>query len=209
MNSQELRALQEACSQVYELDERNEESYIKDVKKSERNPKKVEQQKTTHRKVKQNPLFFGGKPFGSLTGKMSKSPRNQKEEADLYDIILSYLLDEGYAETQEQAEVIMVNMSEDWRESIILEQSLPSNYTDYKSPAVQASHARSMGSASKMRQMGMNATSVDPKDDAQSNLNAVKSGNGVAKPLSGTTIRSGAGKGFKVGDPGINIGSSK
>jgi len=37
---------------------------------------------------------------------------------DLYDIILSHLLDEGYAETQEQAEVIMVNMSEGWRESI-------------------------------------------------------------------------------------------
>jgi hypothetical protein len=37
---------------------------------------------------------------------------------DLYDIILSHLLDEGYADTQEQAEAIMVNMSEDWRESI-------------------------------------------------------------------------------------------
>jgi hypothetical protein len=37
---------------------------------------------------------------------------------DLYDIILSHLLYEGYADTQEQAEVIMVNMSEDWRESI-------------------------------------------------------------------------------------------
>ena len=41
------------------------------------------------------------------------------EEVDLYDIILSHLLDEGYAETQEQAEVIMVNMSEDWRQSIL------------------------------------------------------------------------------------------
>ena len=38
---------------------------------------------------------------------------------DYYDIILSHLLDEGYAETQEQAEVIMVNMSEEWRESIV------------------------------------------------------------------------------------------
>jgi len=37
---------------------------------------------------------------------------------DIYDIILSHLLDEGYAETLEQAEVIMVNMSEDWRDSI-------------------------------------------------------------------------------------------
>ena len=45
--------------------------------------------------------------------------KTQKEGYDLYDIILSHLLDEGYAETQEQAEVIMVNMSEDWRESIV------------------------------------------------------------------------------------------
>jgi hypothetical protein len=37
---------------------------------------------------------------------------------DVYDVILSHLLDGGYADTQEQAQVIMVNMSEDWRESI-------------------------------------------------------------------------------------------
>ena len=126
MNSQDLSNLQEAYLEVYELMERNEEPYSIGIRKSKRNPQedllgtqKVEQQKTTHRKVEQNPLFFGGKPFGSLTGKMSKSPRNQKEEADLYDIILSHLLDEGYADTQEQAEAIMVNMSEDWRESIM------------------------------------------------------------------------------------------
>ena len=138
-----------------------------------------------------------------------KGKKYSTESFDSYDVILHHIIDEGYADTNEEALVIMANMSEEWRESIILEQTLPSNYTDYKAPAVQASHARSMGDASRMRQMGMNATSVDPEDDAQSNLNAVKSGNGVAKPLSGTTIRSGAGKGFKVGDPGINIGSSK
>ena len=43
----------------------------------------------------------------------------KKEEVDIYDIILSYLLDEGYAETLEAAEAIMVNMSEEWRDSII------------------------------------------------------------------------------------------
>ena len=42
----------------------------------------------------------------------------KKEQVDLYDLILSHLLDEGYADTQEGAEVIMVNMSEEWRESI-------------------------------------------------------------------------------------------
>jgi hypothetical protein len=40
---------------------------------------------------------------------------------DYYDIILSHLLDEGYAETVEAAESIMVNMSEEWRESIVEE----------------------------------------------------------------------------------------
>ncbi len=45
----------------------------------------------------------------------------QKEQVDLYDIILSHLLDEGYADTIENAESIMVNMSEDWRDSIFEE----------------------------------------------------------------------------------------
>jgi hypothetical protein len=45
--------------------------------------------------------------------------RMNKEEFDLYDIILSHLLDEGYAETQEAAEAIMVNMSADWRDAIL------------------------------------------------------------------------------------------
>jgi hypothetical protein len=42
-----------------------------------------------------------------------------REQYNIYDIILSHLLDEGYAETPEAAEVIMVNMSEEWRENIV------------------------------------------------------------------------------------------
>jgi hypothetical protein len=48
-----------------------------------------------------------------------KKKKTQKEQVDLYDIILSHLLDEGYAETPEAAEAIMVNMSEGWREDIM------------------------------------------------------------------------------------------
>ncbi len=44
-----------------------------------------------------------------------------KESYDLYDIILSHLIDEGYADTEQAAEAIMVNMSEEWRESIVVE----------------------------------------------------------------------------------------
>ena len=45
----------------------------------------------------------------------------QNEAYDLYDIILSHLIDEGYADTFESAEAIMVNMSEEWRQSIVEE----------------------------------------------------------------------------------------
>lgn len=40
-------------------------------------------------------------------------------EYDVYDIVLSHLLDEGYVETPEAAEALMVNMSEEWLQSII------------------------------------------------------------------------------------------
>ena len=36
-----------------------------------------------------------------------------------YDIVFEYLISEGYADTNENALVIMANMSEDWRESIV------------------------------------------------------------------------------------------
>jgi hypothetical protein len=45
--------------------------------------------------------------------------RLKKEDYDLYDLILSHLLDEGYATTEAAAEAIMVNMSEDWLGSIV------------------------------------------------------------------------------------------
>ena len=40
-------------------------------------------------------------------------------EPDSFDIILEYLVAEGYADTNENALVIMANMSEEWRDSII------------------------------------------------------------------------------------------
>ena len=45
----------------------------------------------------------------------------QSYDPDLFDVILEYLLDEGYADTEQAAEAIMVNMSEEWRESIVVE----------------------------------------------------------------------------------------
>ena len=61
----------------------------------------------------------GSDPRKTIHGQDLRKLGTKNEELDLYDIILSHLIDEGYADTQEAAEAIMVNMSEDWRESIV------------------------------------------------------------------------------------------
>jgi hypothetical protein len=45
----------------------------------------------------------------------------KNESVDFYDVVLEYLLDEGFADTLEGAEAIMVNMSEEWIEGILEE----------------------------------------------------------------------------------------
>ena len=46
------------------------------------------------------------------------------EEVDLFDYVLEHLIAEGYADTNESALVIMANMSEEWRQSIV-ERGIP------------------------------------------------------------------------------------
>jgi hypothetical protein len=64
-------------------------------------------------------IFGRGKE--GFTKMPPKPEKTKNEQVDIYDIILSHLLDEGYAETQQAAEAIMVNMSEEWRDSIVEE----------------------------------------------------------------------------------------
>ena len=48
-----------------------------------------------------------------------KAAERLGEERDLFDYILEHLVSEGYADTNENALVIMANMSEEWRQSIV------------------------------------------------------------------------------------------
>jgi hypothetical protein len=66
--------------------------------------------------------------------------RAEGNNYDLYDIILSHLLDEGYADTEEAAEAIMVNMSEEWRESVISEMPFQVTGPDPRSSDPNSSH---------------------------------------------------------------------
>ena len=116
MNSQEFRALQEAYMEVVEnqqLDELSDKKVAKTLKARERRfdrsvdsgapNKEFYQLRKSHQAVARR---------NARTG--SNVPVDQnlaREEVDIYDIILSHLLDEGYAETPEAAEAIMVNMS--------------------------------------------------------------------------------------------------
>ena len=111
MDAQELRNLQEAYLEVVEnqqLDESFADRIDKQVKKNKEYSKK------------RKPV--GASSFADRIDKQVEQRKKEKdrikEEVDIYDIILSHLLDEGYAETPEAAQVIMVNMSEEWRESI-------------------------------------------------------------------------------------------
>lgn len=54
------------------------------------------------------------------------------ETVDLYDVVIDYLLDEGFADTEESAEVIMVNMSEEWREEILESRGNPESPSLHK-----------------------------------------------------------------------------
>jgi hypothetical protein len=52
------------------------------------------------------------RPMGGARGRLMSS-------FDVFDVIKGHLIDEGYADTEEAALVIMANMSEEWKQSIV------------------------------------------------------------------------------------------
>ena len=88
---------------------------------------------------------------GAQRGRAALTPNERKQlnmEFDFYDLVLSHLLDEGYADTNESALVIMANMSEEWREEIINEAAADQSdkqiekgvKTTYKAQGVLVNH---------------------------------------------------------------------
>jgi len=139
MNSQDYRNLQEAYLNVYENEQLDELSvnkmhdYINKAEKDrDRLNKKWDQGTATSKERKkvfdrEEGEARASKKIRQKTGKDSfrlnaldklKSAIT-KEEVDLFDTILEYLVAEGYADTNESALVIMSNMSEEWRQSIV------------------------------------------------------------------------------------------
>jgi hypothetical protein len=69
-------------------------------------------------------------PVGKGRGTVTKAEQeekiksNKQEDVDVFDLIKGHLLDEGYADTEESALVIMANMSEEWRQTILMNEGV-------------------------------------------------------------------------------------
>ena len=108
MDAQELRNLQEAYMEVVMENRDWKRSDWKRVPLSNGRGSKLVYAPPKENRAQEHP-----------NQAKKQRPETRDEGYDYYDIILSHLLDEGYAETPEAAEAIMVNMSEEWRESIV------------------------------------------------------------------------------------------
>ena len=98
------------------------------------NPKlaaaKAERDRTRGTSATTNPLMKDMKssmpapkapaPSTASTGfGLAKKGVNLAAGVDIFDLVKGHLLDEGYADSEDAAMVIMVNMSEEWRKSIL------------------------------------------------------------------------------------------
>ena len=87
--------------------------------------------------------------FGS-----SPEEEKMKEEVDIFDVILEYLVAEGYADTNQAALAIMANMSEEWRQSIVEGGALQNTikYLEGKRDAMNANKSGSANTAAPGKQ---------------------------------------------------------
>lgn len=114
MNSEELN--------IYETDRTsgsNKTTYL---------PKSRERNIGRHNDWTDKPLEWGERPeagkklkrrLNAVVGTRRREDKEVGMREDVYDIVLSHLLNEGYAETPEAAEAILINMSEKWVEDIL------------------------------------------------------------------------------------------
>ena len=123
MNSQDFRNLQEAYLNVYQEEVLDEK--VLGVDPEQRASAAAERKSGNKRLPPSSGKEYAANQKKSISY-MDKLTKNNKiipgmahESYDLFDYIMEYLITEGYADTNENALVIMANMSEDWKNSII------------------------------------------------------------------------------------------
>ena len=141
MNAQELLGLQEAYLGLYDevlegsladmFSAANDDLFKKSQSHADAAKKRLralnQSLENTYGKVK--PTKSSSKPKSSqerletIKKKLSDAEemmkRQDSEQHESYDLIISHLLDEGYANTPEEAQVILDNMSEGWKSELV------------------------------------------------------------------------------------------
>ena len=92
----------------------------------------------------------------------------KKEEYDTFDTILEYLVAEGYADTNESALVIMANMSEEWRQSIVEGDNYDKNRKRAAQRAAERNAARDAGKTGNVPGVGY----VTPRRERETYVDA-------------------------------------
>ena len=125
MEAKQVRDLMEAYASVYE------QSMLNTVVDTATNVIKPQVEKQANKKYGPLGGMVAGREVdkigsdvksGNYGGALNRAVQGAGKlfnSVDVFDLIKGYLLDEGYAETEEAATVIMANMSEDWKQSII------------------------------------------------------------------------------------------
>ena len=122
METEKIRDLMEAYYSIYESKEEPEMEEGEEEDKEEHKGKKKGKKE---KEEKDEDLEETASDPSSQLRKMrnknfpQQKPKPLEEDADLFDYLLEYLVAEGYADTNKAALVIMANMSEEWRESIV------------------------------------------------------------------------------------------
>ena len=105
------------------------------------------------------------------------APEKVEGGVDLFDYLLEYLVAEGYADTNKAALVIMANMSEEWKQSILNEDPVQdyrdmqrakrplsrndSGLTDYGAGGGAAAEAKGIPRAAVIKQGAINRANLE------------------------------------------------
>ena len=120
--------------------------------------------------------------LAATNAKHAEKTRLQKlnNSYDLFDYIMEYLITEGYADTNENALVIMANMSEDWRESIVEGPNYDKNRQRAAKRAAERNEARKRGQTGSVPGIGY----VSPRPERETYRDAA----GVERHTSGARM---------------------
>ena len=120
-----------------------------------------------------------GRGANTDRGSGNAAQRRMKEDFDLFDYLLEYLVAEGYADTNKAALAIMANMSEEWKQSIVEEvldegeKPFPHEKVTRKQEAL-----RSQGSAGLERRMKMGLAKRRAKEAEKTGVSQQDAGKG-------------------------------